>query len=83
MKTRRSWSLALAVQVLLLLADATLGICVGSTHVPLRTVVQMVWDHSASLEHSIVVDIRLPRVLLAVGVGGGLSLAGVLLQGVA
>lgn len=81
MTTHRKWAWALATQVVLLLGAAALAICVGSTAIPLRTVLHLLVDQTPCIERSIVFDIRLPRALLAIGVGGGLSLAGVLLQG--
>lgn len=41
------------------------------------------WKLDPSLpEYTILMDIRLPRVILAVGTGGALSLAGILMQGI-
>ena len=46
------------------------------------------WDiphylfQSSGVEHTIIVQLRLPRSLLAIGVGGALSLSGTLLQGI-
>ncbi|MCE9614007.1 MAG: iron ABC transporter permease [Lentisphaerae bacterium] len=81
MKTHTRWGLVLLIQVVVLGAIAALGICLGSTRVPLRAVLAAMGGHASEIDQSIILGIRIPRVALAFAVGGGLSLAGVLLQG--
>ncbi|WP_296746122.1 iron chelate uptake ABC transporter family permease subunit, partial [Mesorhizobium sp.] len=72
---------------IILIALALLSIAYGSTLIPLREVVGAL-AHAAGLQAeggagpvaSIVVDLRLPRTLLAVAVGAGLGVIGALLQ---
>ncbi|TIV48558.1 MAG: iron ABC transporter permease, partial [Mesorhizobium sp.] len=71
----------------LLAALALLSIAYGSTVIPLREVLGAL-AHSAGVGGpavpgpvgSIVVDLRLPRTLLAIAVGAGLGVVGALLQ---
>lgn len=71
----------------LLAALALASIAYGSTLIPLREVVGAL-AHAAGLDGqspsgpvgSIVVDLRLPRTLLAIAVGAGLGVVGALLQ---
>ncbi|WFP79410.1 iron ABC transporter permease [Mesorhizobium sp. WSM4906] len=72
---------------ILLVALALLSIAYGSTLIPLREVVGAL-ARAAGLDGravpgpvgGIVVDLRLPRTLLAISVGAGLGVVGVLLQ---
>jgi len=74
----------LAIPLLLgLLALVVLGaLCIGTeTFAPPR-VLRVLMHGRGSIEHTILTQLRLPRILLGVAVGGALSLAGVMLQGV-
>lgn len=53
----------------------------GSAGIPLRSIFSVILRGQATPEYSILMDIRLPRILLGFAVGGSLSLAGVMLQG--
>jgi iron complex transport system permease protein len=75
--------------VALLIGVVVLGIAVGPVPIPPRTIVAIVagrlglpvvptWTDAAS---AIVLDLRLPRVLLAAAVGAGLAGAGTVFQG--
>jgi iron complex transport system permease protein len=80
--TARSVTTVLLVLALLLLAMALLSLSVGSVPIPLTRVIAALTGTGEPnpADHIIVVDIRLPRVLLALLVGAGLSVAGVALQ---
>ena len=77
----------MALGALLVVALALLSIAYGSTLIPMREVVGAL-AHAAGLDNqspsgpigSIVVDLRLPRTLLAIAVGAGLGVVGALLQ---
>jgi iron complex transport system permease protein len=71
---------------LLLLCAASLligifSLCVGSSGVPIAKIPTILLHGRDSIEYTILMDVRLPRILLGLAVGGSLSLAGVLLQG--
>ena len=53
----------------------------GSAGIPLRRIFPIIASGTVSPEYSILVDIRLPRIILGFAVGGALSVAGVILQG--
>jgi iron complex transport system permease protein len=57
------------------------ALCIGTTAIPLKKILPLLFSTREGVDYSILVDLRLPRILLGVAVGGGLSLAGVLLQG--
>ena len=73
-----SWILILTG---ILLGISLLSLCIGSTHIPLKKIVSLIQQGRGTNEYSILFDIRLPRILLGFAIGGALSLAGVLLQG--
>ena len=65
----------------LLLGVAFLSIGIGTAYIPLKKIWAVLTEGKGGAEYSILFNIRLPRVLLGFAVGGSLSLAGVLLQG--
>ncbi len=70
-----------AVLFLLLLFAAVLNICIGTVSIPLLHIPRILWGQGGTLqEANIIFKIRLPRVIMAVLLGGALSLSGFLLQ---
>jgi len=63
-----------------LLVSAVVSLMSGSAGIPLRSIVPILLKGRGSAEYSILVDIRLPRIILGFAIGGSLSLAGVILQ---
>ncbi|OGV61910.1 MAG: iron ABC transporter permease [Lentisphaerae bacterium RIFOXYA12_FULL_48_11] len=57
-----------------------IALCVGSGGIMLKDIPSILFSAGDSAAYSILIDIRLPRILLGFGVGGALSLAGVILQ---
>jgi len=57
------------------------SLCVGSGGVPIAKIPSIVLQGRDTIEYTILFDVRLPRILLGLAVGGALSLAGVVLQG--
>ncbi len=74
------WFLWTVFFLFFLLAVGLFSLAVGSTGLSLREVF-LSFSRKGSVAHSIVFQLRLPRILLGFAVGGGLSLAGVILQG--
>ena len=72
------WVLVLAG---ILLAVCIVSLCVGSVNIPFREIPSIIRGGSGTAEYSILFEIRLPRIILGFAIGGALSLAGVLLQG--
>ena len=58
------------------------SIAFGAKSIPFGTVWQALVDGDGSTDHQIVRELRVPRTLLGLGVGGALGLAGALMQGV-
>lgn len=78
--------------VILIVAVVLVATAVGSVHIPLMEVLGILTSKMPGLSafahqdwskarEVIVLNVRLPRVLLALVVGGGLSVSGVLFQG--
>lgn len=80
MKNKRMTFL-LPAAVLFLGAAIVVAFASGSAGIPLRRVVSIILEGGSTPEYSILIDIRLPRIILGFAVGGALSLAGVMLQG--
>ena len=66
----------------LLAVAVTLGLALGAANLTPVQVLDGLLDRGDPLNHVIVWDVRLPRVLLAVLVGASLGVWGALLQGV-
>ena len=77
----RRWLFWLGVIVLAAIAAAILALMSGSSGIPAGKVIKILSGAPDSIEGRIVWDIRFPRLLLGFAVGGALSLAGVILQG--
>lgn len=67
----------------LLLVSAIAGLSVGELKLSLLDVWHMlIKGNENSMEYLLISQVRLPRVILGIAVGGSLSLAGVILQGI-
>lgn len=67
---------------LLLLVVAAFSFSVGSAGIPASRIIPVILKGRSGVDYSILVDIRLPRIMLGFSVGGALALSGVVLQGV-
>lgn len=63
------------------IAISCFSLSVGSSSIPFKNIIAAVLRRVPCTEYSILFDVRLPRILLAFAIGGSLSLAGVILQG--
>ena len=70
----------LAVLVLISIAAVTFAIAVGSAQIGVGKVVWVLAGGGSDLERTLILDLRLPRVLSAFAVGGLLAVAGALMQ---
>jgi iron complex transport system permease protein len=64
----------------ILLVVSISSLCLGSVK-DLGPIISILRKGKGTIEYSILIDIRLPRILLALAIGGSLSLSGVILQG--
>lgn len=76
------WLLCLAGLLALLIASVVLSLSVGEMNLGFMDIFGILRKGHESMEYTILSQIRLPRVLLGIAVGGALSLSGILLQGV-
>lgn len=72
-------SLPILLGIFLFVSLVSLGI--GSVSVPLSRIIALLMGEGGDIEASILLNIRLPRIILGFAVGGALSLSGVILQG--
>lgn len=68
--------------IALLALAVVLGVAVGAVNLAPREVFNGLLNRGNPIDHTIVWDLRLPRVVLAVLVGASLAVSGALLQGV-
>ncbi|KJD40076.1 iron ABC transporter permease [Paenibacillus polymyxa] len=80
-RTRRR-TIAWITLPILLLAVSVYGLAYGSVSIPLQEINQVLLHHDESTYHTILMDLRLPRVLVGLLVGACLAASGALLQGV-
>jgi iron complex transport system permease protein len=73
--------IALSVLAAIFVLAALVSLCLGSAGIPLERVAQLFLEGKGSAEYAIIFDIRFPRIILGLAVGGALALAGVILQG--
>ncbi len=86
-RARRNTLTVTALSVLTALS-AVLGVAIGPVTVAPDTVLDIVWTHLSGgllssvdpVQNAIVWDVRVPRVLLGIGVGAGLAVCGAALQ---
>lgn len=72
----------LIVGLLILLICLFFSITLGAADIPLDTIYTAIFNFDNSREHLIIRTVRLPRSLLAVIVGGAISVSGALMQGI-
>lgn len=75
------WVAWLLFFIAAVIAISCFSLLVGSSSIPVNNIVNVVLHMEPCAEYSILFDVRLPRILLAFAIGGSLSLAGVILQG--
>lgn len=76
------WGIYLAGLLVLLIASVVLSLSVGEMNLGFSDIFRILSEGHDSMEYTILSQIRFPRVLLGIAVGGSLSLSGILLQGV-
>lgn len=74
----------IALWCLALLATCILGTCLGAVNIPVRDILGALGDALSGrfegMQQTLILSVRLPRVLLAVFVGGALGVAGAIYQ---
>ncbi len=69
------------VLLIVLSGTGVLALCTGATFIPIREIISILTGGKESSDYTILMHIRMPRIILGFAVGGSLSLAGALLQG--
>lgn len=72
---------AFLILLIVLLGVGVLALCTGSTMIPIGDILPILIKGKEGTEYTILMHIRMPRIILGFAVGGSLSLAGALLQG--
>ncbi len=75
------WAFTFIALLVLSIASVLASLCLGEVNVSLADLPQ-IFQNPDSTEYSILFNIRIPRIILGFAVGGSLSLAGVILQGI-
>lgn len=75
------WLTVLLILAISLVFVSVLSLCVGSAGIPLKRIINIISEGKGTAEYTILFDIRLPRIMLGLAIGGALSLAGTILQG--
>ena len=76
------WAGIVAALLVGVVVAAVIALATGSTHIPVADIVRTMLSSEQTGYRTVVMDIRLPRIVLAFAVGGALSLAGAILQGI-
>ncbi len=76
------WLFYLASLLILLAIAVLISLSAGEMNLSFSDIFRILSQKDESMEYTILSQIRIPRVLLGVAVGGSLSLSGILLQGV-
>ena len=75
-------SLFVVLLLLILIFISAISICVGSADISISNIFNIIFYKPDSWQYSVIMKIRLPRIILGLAVGGALGLAGALLQGI-
>lgn len=76
-----AWTLFILLLLILFAASALLSLSSGEAAIGLKDIPYVLGDKE-QMEYYILTQIRMPRIILALAVGGSLSLAGAILQGI-
>lgn len=75
------WILFIAALMVLLVLAVLFSLSSGEMQIAIADLPRIISDRN-SMEFTVLAKIRIPRLLLAIAVGGGLSLSGAILQGI-
>ena len=75
------WLIILSGLTVLVLIIGVIALCTGAAGIDIQSIPHILMQGQTSAEYSILMRIRLPRILLGMAIGGSLSLAGTILQG--
>jgi iron complex transport system permease protein len=76
-----TWILPITAAFVFLLATCLISLASGSASIPMNKIAPILFEGKGTADYGILFDIRLPRIILGFAIGGALSIAGVMLQG--
>lgn len=82
MAKKSKWFLLLVATAAILVLVSIVSLAVGSKAIGVSRLFDIALHGRGTPEYSILIDVRLPRVLMAFAIGGALSLSGAILQAV-
>ena len=80
--SKKHKALIIIFSLIALAIVAILSISLGSVSIAIKDIIEVLSGGGANISRGIILDIRLPRIILAVLVGANLSVSGALLQSV-
>jgi iron complex transport system permease protein len=80
--SKKHKALIILFSLIALAIVAILSISLGSVSIAIKDIIEVLSGGGANISRGIILDIRLPRIILAVLVGANLSVSGALLQSV-
>lgn len=75
------WALNILLLLVILTVSVLLSLSIGEISIPIEQIGEALSD-SEGVEYGVLSYIRIPRIVLGIAIGGSLSLAGAILQGV-
>jgi iron complex transport system permease protein len=82
MNKKKKLTLIFISLLLILILISFVSILLGNKNTSIADLFRAILNGESNSEYSILFDIRLPRILIGFAVGGGLSLAGAVVQGI-
>lgn len=75
------WALNILLLLVILTVSVLLSLSIGEISIPIEQIGEALSD-SEGVEYGVLSYIRIPRIVLGIAIGGSLSLAGAILQGI-
>ncbi len=80
-KRIRIWLISIISLLVLLIVTVLLGLSIGEVNFTISELITILSEKSG-IEYNIITNIRLPRIILGLAVGGSLSISGLVLQAI-
>ena len=80
-KRIQKWLISIISLLVLLIATVLLGLSIGEVNFSISELITILREKSG-VEYNIITNIRLPRIILGLAVGGSLSISGLVLQAI-
>ena len=75
------WLIWIVIMTSILIGVSIVALCIGPASIPVKKIFSILIKGGDTVEYNILINIRLPRIILGFAVGGALSISGVILQG--